>query len=593
MLWELSVTEQRYRAVLEVRAGVPVTEVAERYGVSRQSVHAWLRRYRDEGPSGLAERSHKVRHHPWQIPAEVESAVCELRRTHPRWGPKRLVFEMGRRGYGTITRSTVYRVLVRNGLVEPKSRRRRRQDYKRWERAVAMQLWQLDVTASAFLASGREVKIVTGIDDHSRYCVIAKAVMRATARPVCQAFVDAMAVYGVPEEVLSDNGTVFTGRFIKPRPAEVLFERICRENGITQRLAKPASPTTTGKIERLHQSLQNELLNDHGPFGTIEDLQAALDAWRQDYNTDRPHQSLGMAFPSSRFTPAAPGTLGLRLPAGQGLTHPDQADSVHPAPAPAPAGRPGGRDGRLLALEVDRVVPPSGNLWIGGQQVWLGPALAGRTITIWVDETSLHVLLDGARLKTLPSRLGVTELTRLAANGARPAGPSPRPSGTGTAIEVERMVNAAGLAGLGGAQVSVGFELAGQRVTLRMDGTQMAVIGQDGTLLRALPCPVPAADRHRLRGARRASATAPPACRPLVVQRRVSQRGQIMVATQRIQVGMIHARKIVTVTASDHSYQLDIDGDTVAVVPRTTTREIHRYKARVTYRPRCPTPADR
>ena len=65
--------------------------------------------------------------------------------------------------------------------------------------------------------------------------------LRATARPVCQAFLDAMRIYGVPDEVLSDNGTVFTGRFIKPRPAEVLFERICRENGITQRLTKPAS----------------------------------------------------------------------------------------------------------------------------------------------------------------------------------------------------------------------------------------------------------------------------------------------------------------------------------------------------------------
>ena len=68
MLWELSVTEQRYRAVLEVLAGVPVTEVADRYGVSRQSVHAWLGRYRDEGPPGLPDRSHRVLHHPWQIP---------------------------------------------------------------------------------------------------------------------------------------------------------------------------------------------------------------------------------------------------------------------------------------------------------------------------------------------------------------------------------------------------------------------------------------------------------------------------------------------------------------------------------------------
>ncbi|HWG65124.1 MAG TPA: IS481 family transposase [Streptosporangiaceae bacterium] len=570
-------TEQRYRAVLEVMAGVPVTEVADRYGLSRQSVHAWLRRYRAEGPSGLADRSHKARAHPWQIPADLESAVCELRRAHPRWGPRRLVFEMDRRGHGTVTRSTVYRVLVRNGLIEPKSRRRRRKDYKRWERPVPMQLWQLDVTASAFLDGGREVKIVTGIDDHSRYCVIAKAVMRATARPVCQAFIDAMGVYGVPDEVLSDNGAVFTGRFIKPRPAAVLFERICRENGITQRLTRPASPTTTGKIERLHQSLQIELLDVHGPFESLEALQAALDAWREEYNTSRPHQSLAMAFPASRFTPAA-SPLTLRVPAQlTGMPPVSQPELTPPVPASAvPLAVP---EPSLVALEADRVVPPSGNLWIGGQQVWLGPALSGRTITIWVDETSLHVLLDGTRLKTLPSRLGVTELARLAADGARPAGPSPLPSGTGRATEVEQMVNATGLVGLAGAQVSVGFELAGQRVTLRMDGTQMAVISYDGALLRTLPCPVKPADRYRLRGARPAAATRPVLARPVTVQRRVSQRGQIMVATQRIQVGMIHARKTVTVIAEDDSFHLGIDGETVAIVPRTTTREIHRYKA--------------
>ena len=515
--------------------------------------------------------------HPWQIPAELESAICELRRGHKRWGPKRLVFEMGRRGHGSVTRSTVYRVLVRNGLIEPKSRRRRRQDYTRWERPVAMKLWQLDVTASAFLASGREVKIVTGIDDHSRYCVIAKALLRATARPVCQAFLDAMAVYGVPEEVLTDNGTVFTGRFIKPRPAVVLFERICRENGVTQRLTRPASPTTTGKIERLHQSLQLELLDDHGPFESLPALQAALDAWRQEYNTDRPHQSLAMAFPASRFTAAA-AQPELRVP-------PQLATSVSPwAAEPSDAGQSGDpvavpAEPSLLALEVSRVIPPSGNLWIGGQQVWLGPALAGRMITVWVDETSLHVLLDGTRLKTLPSRLGVTELARLAADGARPAGPPPLSAGTGTAIEVERMVNATGLVSLAGAQLNVGFELAGQRVTLRLDGTQMAVISHDGTLLRTMPCPVPPRDRHRLRGARRAPATPPPAAGPVTVQRRVSQRGQIMVATQRIQVGLIHARKIVTVTAEDDQFRLVIDGEMIGAVPRMTTREVHRFKA--------------
>ena len=579
MLWELSVTEQRYRAVLEVLAGVPVTEAAERYGVSRQSVHAWLARYRDEGPPGLADRSHKVHAHPWQIPAELESAVCELRRAHRKWGPKRLVFEMGRRGLGTVTRSTVYRVLIRNQLLEPRSRRRRRQDYIRWERPVPMQLWQLDVTASAFLAGGAEVKIVTGIDDHSRYCVIATAVRRATARPVCRAFIEAMTVYGVPEEVLTDNGTVFTGRFIKPRPAEVLFERICRENGITARRTKPRSPTTTGKIERLHQSLQDELLDVHGPFASLAALQAALDAWREEYNTGRPHQSLDMAFPASRFAPAV-SPLPLRVPPQLAAASPGQPEQDEPSPADLPAAAVAERaEVSLVAVEADRVVPPSGNLQVGGQQVWLGPALVNRKVTIWVDETSLHVLHDGARIKTLPSRLGVAELARLASGGARPAGPSPLLAGTGTAVEIERTVNAAGLAGLAGAQVNVGYQLAGQRVTLRMDGTQMMVITSDGELARTMPCPVPAGDRYRLRGARKAAPAPLPPSGPVTVQRRVSSRGGIMVATQKIQVGLVHAGKIVTVTAGDHAFRLIIDGQVAGVVPRTTTSEIHRYKA--------------
>jgi hypothetical protein len=238
-----------------------------------------------------------------------------------------------------------------------------------------------------------------------------------------------------------------------------------------------------------------------------------------------------------------------------------------------------GQEAPPVAVEANRVVPPSGNLQLGGQQVWLGPALVDRKVTIWVDETSLHVLLDGARIKTLPSRLGVAELARLAASGARPAGPSPLLAGTGMAVEVERTVNATGLVGLAGAQLNVGYQLAGQRVTLRMDGTQMAVISGDGELLRTLPCPVPAGDRYRLRGARKAAASAPPPSGPVTVQRRVSARGGIMVATQKIQVGLIHAGKIVTVTAGDHSFRLEVDGQPAGVVPRTTTSEIHRYKA--------------
>lgn len=99
-------------------------------------------------------------------------------------------------------------------------------------------------------------------------------------------------------------------------------------------------------------------------------------------------------------------------------------------------------------------------------------------------------------------------------------------------------------------------------------------------------CPVPVRARHRLRGAHSAVSSPPPPGEPVTAQRRVSQRGQIMVATQRIQVGMIHVSKVVTVTADDHSLRVDIDGETAAIVPRTTNREIHRYKAYATRLPR-------
>jgi transposase len=204
-LVELSVVEQRYHAVLEVEAGCPVTEVAARHGVSRQSVHAWVARYRSGGLAGLADRSHRPQACPHQTAADVEALVCELRRAHPRWGPVRLAFELERRDIGPVpSLATLYRVLARNTLIIPGQRRRPRSSYIRWEREAPMVLWQVDVMGGVFLADGTEVKLVSGIDDHSRYCVIAQLVIRATGRAVCAAFAAALRVHGVPEEVLTD-----------------------------------------------------------------------------------------------------------------------------------------------------------------------------------------------------------------------------------------------------------------------------------------------------------------------------------------------------------------------------------------------------
>ena len=136
-----------------------------------------------------------------------------------------------------------------------------------------------------------------------RFVISAHVVERATARPVCDALTKAMRAHGVPREILTDNGKVFTGRF-GPGTGEVLFDRICRENGIKHILTAPRSPTTTGKVERWHKTLRREFLNGK-VFESIADAQAQLDAWVHDYNHDRRHQGIGDVVPWERFRLAA------------------------------------------------------------------------------------------------------------------------------------------------------------------------------------------------------------------------------------------------------------------------------------------------
>jgi transposase InsO family protein len=587
VLVEISVTEQRYQAVLDVRAGSTVTDVAARFGVSRQAVHRWLAWYEQDGLAGLADRSSRPRSSPAQTPPEVEALICEMRRHHPRWGARRVLFELGRMGCaGPIpSRITVHRILVRHGLVDERPRRRRREDYVRWERDRPMELWQMDIVGGVFLVDGSEAKVVTGVDDHSRFCVIAAVVPKATGRAVCLALVAALREYGIPEELLTDNGKQFTARF-NAGGGEVMFDRICRENGITHRLTKPRSPTTTGKVERFHLSLRRELLDEQPPFASVAEAQAAIDAFRHNYNTDRPHQSLDMAFPTDRFHPNHGDGIALKLPPPL-TSEPDSVVASTPPPV-TPTAR-SAVSATTLAVEVSRTVPTSGNLGICGQQFWLGPAHAGRDITLWADTTVVHLMLDGVRLKTLPSRFSIAQLTQMLADGGRPAGPppvNPGPVTPGAVIEVERTINAAGLLALAGRQHSVGFHLGGRRVTVRLDHGVLHLLDADRAVLRSLPNPLTTAEATRIRDARPAGPAPTPATAALRVDRRVSSRGSITIARQKIQVGIGHAGRTVAVEEADTTFRV-YDGEQLLIdAVRTTTKQVARFKARKAEPPR-------
>ncbi|MGC4959793.1 IS481 family transposase [Actinomadura citrea] len=598
----MSVVEQRYRAVLQVEAGVPVTEVAARFGVSRQSVHAWLRRYRAEGLAGLGDRSRRPESCPHQMSAEIEALVCELRRKHPRWGPVRIVHEVGRLGVEPVpARMSVYRALVRHGLVEPGRRKRRREEFRRWERDEPMALWQMDIVGGVFLADGAECKVVTGVDDHSRFCVVAEVVPRATGRAVCLAFAGALREFGVPGEVLTDNGKQFTDRF--GHGGEVLFDRICRDNGIVHRLTQPRSPTTTGKVERFHQTLRRELLDDGVPFADLAAARGAVTAWVNEYNTVRPHQALGMACPVDRFdatgTRAEQDVLPLRLPAAVRLAtvpqpRPEPHDLQAPpgsqpqVPAEVPAADPvdpvAGRAQPWTggAVEFERVVPASGNMQVARKQFWLGPARAGVSVTFWADTEVIHLMAGGARIKSLRSHLSTADLAALAARGGRQAGPPPLPQAeTGPdAVEVERTVNTHGIVGLGGRQVLAANILGGRRVGIRIEAATLMFFDiQTRELLRTRPNPLTWKQVERLQGLRPAGPPPRVSTAPVTVQRRASATGVFMVCGQRVSLGRVHAGQIVTVHVTDTTLTLQVAGQDLGTIRRTTTTPVRNIKA--------------
>jgi transposase InsO family protein len=442
VLRELGLVEQRYQAVREVlNDGATVTDVALRHGVSRQTVHEWLVRYANKGLPGLMDRSTKPQSCPHQMSPVVEARIVELRVEHPGWGPRTLHHRLSVEGFDPVPgRTSIYRCLVRHGLITPQARRRKRSDYKRWERSRAMDLWQMDVLGGVRLTDGTEAKIITGIDDHSRFCVSAQVVARPTARPTCEALALALRHHGAPTQILTDNGKVFTNRFGKGS-GDVLFDRMCRDHGIKHLLTAPRSPTTTGKVERFHKTLRAEFLAGK-TFASIDEAQMELDQWVHHYNFERPHQSLGMAVPWDRF----------KLVKAAPVEPDEQVVAEEPDTVPT----------------VMRRVGKNGLISFAATHYRAGVWLAGENVSVICEDGLVHLHHRGVLVATHARRHRIDRQAAGLRRGVRPA-QTKRP--TATAVSVTRKVDGSGNVCFAGTSYRAGAKLRHRQV-------QVAVVGE-------------------------------------------------------------------------------------------------------------------
>lgn len=359
----VTMAEMRMEVLLEAeRTGMTVSEVCRRYGISRQTYYRYRRRYLAEGLQGLEDRSRRPLQPANQITAELELRICEMRKDHPRWGARRIRTELTRAGIDPPAVSTVHQVLVRNGLVAVQPPRRPRAD-KRFEREIANDLWQIDAT-EIVCVDDTKVSVMDLIDDHSRYLLAAIAGPAATGELAWDAFELAASRYGLPRQVLSDNGLCFTGRL---HGTEVMFEKSLDDLGVEMINSAPYHPQTLGKLERFHRTLK-DWLSDEGPVFDVDHLQELLDGFRFHYNRQRPHQGIGDATPAERYGTETITDNMIRLPGVDEMTEP-----VYPPHA------------------FVRKVGATGNIGFRGKLIQVGMRFAGARVRIVEVERLVHI----------------------------------------------------------------------------------------------------------------------------------------------------------------------------------------------------------
>ena len=274
-----------------------VRALCRQFQISPPTAYKWLARFARDGPAGLVDHSRRPHHSPTRTSAEVEANVIALRDAHPTWGGRKVSARLEHRGQVAPQPSTVTEILRRHGRLE--SAERVPHAWRRFEREVPNQLWQMDFKGHVALAQGHgRVHPLTVLDDHSRYAIGLEACADERGATIQARLRELFRRYGLPDQMLMDNGGAWgrTSAMQAYTPFSVWLLRL----GIRVSHGRPYHPQTQGKDERFHRTLKAEVLQGP-PFDSLARAQQVFDDWRTSYNLERPHEACGLQPPISRY----------------------------------------------------------------------------------------------------------------------------------------------------------------------------------------------------------------------------------------------------------------------------------------------------
>jgi len=296
--------EEKLRFIFEYDTGNhTMTELCQRYEITRETGYVWVRRYRQAGVPGLVERSRAAHRHSNQMPEEIERMVLELRQAHMRWGPRKLkkILERDEPGRMWPATSTIGALLQREGLVVARKKRKRTAPYSEplAHAHGANRVWCADFKGWFRTGDGERIDPLTISDAHSRYLLRCQAVEKTDTARVQAIFEAAFREYGMPAAIRTDNGPPFASSAVAGLSRLAVW---WIKLGIVPERIAAGHPEQNGRHERMHRTLKQEVAQP--PAANRRKQQRALDHFREEYNEVRPHEALQMNTPAAVYEPS-------------------------------------------------------------------------------------------------------------------------------------------------------------------------------------------------------------------------------------------------------------------------------------------------